>query len=152
MAGNNSGRLQNYDDQIYYFDTILSIEENNLEVLEVLSNIYQDQGMFEEQIGVLNIWLQYDPTSKNANAEKKAAFSALGKDESDVDKERWESETSNIQYGLEYIRSLKDDGNSEKIIDVCNELLIYDKYNTNILQYLAEAYQNIYREEDKTHF
>ena len=28
MAGENSGRLQNYDDQIYYFDKILIIEEN----------------------------------------------------------------------------------------------------------------------------
>ena len=54
MAGENSGRLQNYDDQIYYLDKILSIEENNLEVLELLSNVYRDQGMFEEQISILN--------------------------------------------------------------------------------------------------
>jgi len=148
MAGENSGRIQNYDDQIYYFDKILSIEENNLEVLELLSNVYRDQGMFEEQIMVLNIWLKYEPTSKNANAEKKAAFSALGKDESDVDRERWESETSNIQYGLDYIRSLKDSGDTEKIIEVCNELMTYDKYNTLVLRNLGDAYLNLYKEED----
>ena len=31
--------------------------------------------------------------------------------------------------GLEYIRSLQDSGNIEKIIEVCKELLIYEKYH-----------------------
>ena len=148
MAGENSGRLENYDDQIYYFDKILSFEENNLEVLELLSNVYRDRKMFEEQVNILNIWLKYEPTNKNANAEKKAAFAALGKDESDVDRERWESETSNIQYGLDYIRSLQDAGNTEKIIEVCTELLVYEKYNTAILRKLGDAYLNLYKEDD----
>ena len=148
MAGDNAGRLKNFEDQIYYFDKILSIKENNPEILELLSNVYRDQDMFEEQINILNIWLKYEPTSKNANAEKKAAFSALGKDESDVDRERWESETSNIQYGLDYIRSLDEVGNSEKIVEVCNELLVYDKYNTKVLQSLGDAYQNLYKENE----
>jgi len=148
MAGNNSGRLENYDDQIYYFDKILSFEENNPEVLELLSNVFRDREMFEEQVNILNIWLKYEPSNKNANAEKKAAFAALGKDESDVDRERWESETSNIQYGLDYIRSLQDAGNTEKIIEVCTELLLYEKYNLTILRHLGDAYFNLYKEDD----
>ena len=71
MAGENSGRLKNYEDQIYYFDKILSFEENNLEILEMLSNVYRDREMYEDQVSILNIWLNYEPTSKNANAEKK---------------------------------------------------------------------------------
>ena len=148
MAGKNSGRLQNYDDQIYYFDKVLSIEPENIEVLELLSNVYRDQNMFEEQIDILNIWLKYEPANKNANAEKKAAFSALGKDESDVDKERWESETSNIQYGIEYILSLTESSNYEKIIEVCKELLIYEKYNIVVLKNLGDAYLNLYKDVD----
>jgi len=148
MAGENSGRLDNYDDQIYYFDKILSFEENNLEILELLSNVYRDRELYEEQVDILNLWLKYEPTSKNANAEKKAAFAALGKDESDVDRERWESETSNIQYGLDYIRSLQDAGNIEKIIEVCKELLVYEKYNTIILRNLGDSYLNLYKEDE----
>ena len=147
MAGKNSGRLGNFDDQIYYFDKILSFEENNLEILELLSNVYRDQGMFEEQVNILNIWLKYDPTSKNANAEKKAAFSALGKDESDVDRERWESDPSNTQYGLAYINSLKDAGDDEKIIEVCDEILVYQKFNTQVLKYLGDSHLNLYNED-----
>ena len=45
-AGENSGKMNDIEGQIYYYDKILSIEENNLEVLELLSNVFRDQGMF----------------------------------------------------------------------------------------------------------
>jgi len=148
MAGDNSGKLGKIDNQIYYFDRILVIEEDNLKNLEALSNVYRDQGMYEEQINILDIWLKYDASNKKINAEKKAAFFALGKDVSSVDRERWELEPSNIQYGIDYIETLKGEDDNEKVIEVCNELLIYDKYNKEVLENLAEAYQNIYKEED----
>ena len=151
-AGENAGKHNKIEKQIYYYDKILSIEGNNPKVLEKVSNVYRDQGMFEEQVNILNIWLKYEPVSKNANAEKKAAFSALGKDETDVDRERWESETSNIQYGLDYIRSLHDADNTEKIIEVCIELLVYEKYNTAILRNLGDAYLNLYKEDDALNY
>ena len=148
MAGKNAGQSSRVDDQIYYFDRIITIEENSPKILELLSDVYRGQGMYEEQIDVLNIWLKYDRSNKKANAEKKVAFSELGKDVSDVDKERWELEPSNMQYGLDYIKTLENEGENEKIIEICKELLIYEKYNKSVLQYLAEAYQNIYSEED----
>ena len=148
MAGENAGKFGNIDDQIYYFDKILIIEENNLEVLELLSDVYREQDMFDEQIDILDIWLNYDSSNKKASAEKKAAFEALGKDISDVDKERWESEPSNIQYGIDYIAALQDVDDNEKIIEVSNELLIYDRFNRQVLHNLAEAYQNLYREDE----
>ena len=147
MAGKNSGKSGNIDAQIYYFDKILIIEEDNLEVIELLSEVYRKQNMFEEQIDIIDIWLKYDKSNKKANAEKKAAYESLGKDASDVDKERWESELSNIQYGLDYVLALKNSDNNEKIIEVCNELLIYDKFNRQVLRDLAEAYQNLYQED-----
>jgi len=148
MAGENAGKYGKVEEQIYYFDKILMFEENNIEILEMLSNVYRDQSMFEEQIQVLDIWLKYDTSNKKANAEKKVAFAALGKDVSDVDRERWESEPSNVQYGLDYIKSLQNADNYETIIVVCNELLVYEKYNKQVLQFLAESFLNIY-EEDK---
>ena len=148
MAGENAGKFGRVDDQIYYFDKILFIEENNIEVLELLSDVYRDQDMIDEQIDILDIWLKYDGSNKKANAEKKAAFAFLGKDISDVDRERWESEPSNIQYGLDYVKTLQNLGDNGRVVEICNELLIYDKYNKYVLQNLAEAYQNLYKEED----
>ena len=148
MAGKNSGKLSKIDNQIYYFDKILTIEENNPEVLALLSDVYRDQGMFNEQIDILDIILKFDPNNKDAQSDKRAAFKALGKDVSDVDKERWEAEPSNVQYGLDYIQSLKGTGNTEKIIEVCNELLVYEKYNKDVLRSLGDSYLNLYKEDD----
>ena len=50
MAGKNAGKYGRIDDQIYYFDKILILEEDNLEVLELLSDVYRIQDMLEEQI------------------------------------------------------------------------------------------------------
>ena len=96
IAAWNAGKQKKIDDQIYFLDKILSLEENNSEVLEELSNVYRDQAMYEEQVNVLDIWLKYEPASKKAKPEKKAAYFALGKDETDVDKDRWLSNPSNI--------------------------------------------------------
>ena len=148
MAGENAGKSGRIDDQIYYFDKILIIDENNLEVLELLNDVYRNQNMFNEQINIIDIWLKYDSNNKKANAEKKVAFVAIGKDISDVDKERWESDPSNIQYGIDYIIALKNAGNNNKIIEVSNELLIYDRFNRFVLLNLAESYLNLYREDD----
>ena len=148
MAGENAGKLSKTDNQIYYFDKILTIEENNPEVLALLSDVYRDQGMFNEQIDILDIILKFDSNNKDAQSDKRAAFKALGKDVSDVDKERWEAEPSNVQYGLDYIQSLKGIGNTEKIIEVCNELLVYEKYNKDVLRSLGDAYLNLYKEDD----
>ena len=147
-AGENAGKLGQVEKQIYYYDKIISIEENNLEVLELLSDVYREQDMYEEQINILDTWLKYDRSNRKASAEKKAAFEALGKDVSNVDKERWESEPSNIKYGLDYVRSLENAGDTEKIIKACNELLVYEKYNTDILRSLGDAYLNLYKYDD----
>lgn len=146
IAAWNSGKIKNIDDQIYYLDKLLSINENNPKILENLSNIYRDQGMYEDQVNIINIWLKYDPSNKNANAEKKAAFLVLGKEVQDVDKERWESDPSNIQYGLDYIFSLEKNGLYDEIIKVCNELITYEKYNKRVLRNLGDAYLNKYDE------
>ena len=59
-----------------------------------------------------------------------------------------ESEPSNVQYGIDYIAALRNAGDNEKIIEISNELLIYDKFNRQVLHYLAEAYQNLYKEDE----
>jgi len=49
---------------------------------------------------------------------------------------------------LDYIRSLQEAGSDEKIIEVCNEILVYEKYNTDILRALGDAYLNLYKENE----
>ena len=64
MAWKNAGKAEKIDAQIYYFDKILIIEENNIEVLELLSEVYRNQNLFEEQINIIDIWLKYEKNNK----------------------------------------------------------------------------------------
>ena len=86
-----------------YYDLFLNKYSNHELILSI-----------QYELEIINRWLLIDKTNKIAIGEKKAAYIALGKDVSDVDKQRWEKEPSNIQYGLEYINSLMNNGNIEK--------------------------------------
>ena len=147
VAAWNAGKLGNLDEQIYYLEQWFSIDETNTKVLENLSNVYRDNEMYEEQIDILNLWLKLNPGDKNANAEKKAAFAALGKDEVDVDRERWEADPSNVKYGIDYVKGLLNDQQDAKAVEVCQSLLVYDKFNTTVLRLLGDAQLNQYNDD-----
>ena len=147
IAAWNAGKLNKIDEQITYLDMLLSLNGNNIKAFEDLSDVYRDNQMYDEQIGVLNSWLKIDPANRKANSEKKAAFKALGKDELDVDKERWMADPSNLSYGLDYAMGLKNKGLDEKVIDVCKSLIVYDKYNLDVLKLKAESHLNIYEDD-----
>lgn len=142
-----AGKQGKLEEQIYYLDRWLAIDETNLIVLNKFSEVYKNSDMFEEQIQILDMILKFSPGDKSANAEKKAAFLALGKDELDVDKERWNSDQSNTQYGKDYVRGLLDRDRNEEVVSVCNSLLVYDKYDPEILKYLGDAHLNLYNED-----
>ncbi len=143
VAAWNEGKLGNTDNQIYYYEKILEMDESNTDVLSTLSDIYRDNERYQDQLNILNMWLKVDNTNKKAIGEKKAAYNALGKDESEVDKERWEKDPSNIVNGLEYVSSLLNNGSSEIAMDVLLELKSYDKYNKEILQNLGKIYLDL---------
>ena len=142
-----AGKLGNLEEQIYYLDQWLAIDESNLKVLNQFSKVYKENQMFEEQVEILNMILKIDPANKIANGDKKVAFRELGKDELDVDKERWNSNKSNTQYGKEYARRLLDNSRNEEVVEVCNTLLVYDKYDPQIWKYLGDAHLNLYNED-----
>jgi tetratricopeptide (TPR) repeat protein len=102
--------------------------------------------MYQEQINILDMILSIDESNKTAIAEKKVAYSKLGKDQTQVDKDRWELDKSNVQFGLDYAQGLNAKEEYEKAIDVCNELLVYEPNNKRLLKIIANSYINIYEE------
>ena len=96
--------------------------------------------MFEEQLRILEVWLNLDSENKKAISEKKIAYGKLGKDEIEIDKERWNGDKRNIQYGLDYAEGLIEKGNNELAIEVCNELMVYDDSNKRLLKVISNAY------------
>ena len=113
-----------------------------------LSTYYKNQELYEDQIDILDEWQSYSPNNPSIFKEKKSAYMNLGKNPIDIDKERWEKEPSNIQFGLDYIKKLKEELLSEKIVDVSLTLLDYDRSNMDVLENLGEAYLDLYKQDE----
>ena len=96
---------------------------------------------------ILDDWYAFNPDNSSIYKEKKTAYINLGKDEIDIDKERWKKDPSNIKFGLEYVKRLKEKGDSEKIVDICLNLMDYSSNNILVLENLAQAYLDLYEQE-----
>jgi tetratricopeptide (TPR) repeat protein len=144
----NEGKLNKVDNQIYLLEKQLTLDETNVNILEKLSDIYSENGDFKEQLNILSLWLKIDPENQKATGEKKVAYGELGMDESTVDRERWEQNPSNIQYGLEYVNGLMEQGQEEEMVSVLKELLTYDRINKRVLKLLGETYISLSRDND----
>ncbi len=142
----NAGKMNNIQDQMYYIERLLEINPDNVRALERMNDTYKKNEMYNEQLIILDLWLKIEPENKKAISEKKIAYNKLGKDENDVNRERWNSDKSNLQYGLDYAEGLIEKDENDLAIDVCNELLVYDPNNIRLLKVIADAYINAYQD------
>ena len=138
------GDKSKIEDQIYYLERLLEINPEDFSALEKMSDTYKKNNLFDEQIDILDRWLQLDPSNNKALKDKKSAYESLGFDASEVDKERWEKEPTNLEYGISYIKSLIKNSDFEKSIDVCEELLVFHSSSKRLLKLTAESYSNNY--------
>ena len=143
-----NGDLDKLNEQLYYLDEILSIDPKNTNILEQINATFKNNNMFEEQIIILDKWLELDPTNKKAIADKKNAFNELGLDETDVDRERWETDKNNLQYGISYINSLLN--NYEEDIALEISLILYKRHSKDkkLLRIISDIYLNLYEDEN----
>ena len=111
---------------------------------KLLSDYYKDQGFFEEQIDVLDEWQSLDPENSAIFKLKKSAYISLGMNPIDIDKDRWRKDPSNIKFGLDYIKKLKEESDLDKIVEVALALSDYEPNNVLVLENLGEAYLDLY--------
>lgn len=137
--GEWSSDLENY----------ISIFRNGREsTFKSLSEYYEKQEFYEEQIDILDQWQEYSPDNSSIFKEKKTAYISLGKNPIDIDKERWSKEPSNIKYGIDYLKKLKEEMLSDEIVNVAITLLDFDDNSIDVLEFLGSAYLDLY-EQDK---
>tara|TARA_Y100001970_G_scaffold290664_1_gene425245 strand:- start:2338 stop:3681 length:1344 start_codon:yes stop_codon:yes gene_type:complete len=148
-----SKKSNNIDQQIYYLDKVISINESNPRALEQLCDVYGDQERFEDQVLIIDLWLKLDldeMSYRKAIGEKKQAYQALGEETSDVDKERWQSDPSNLQYGFFFLQALDELENYDDLISYADEVLMYDSSSGSdplalkILELKASSYLTLY--------
>ena len=142
----NSGKMNNIQDQMYYIERLLEINPDNVRAIERMNDTYKKNEMYDEQLIILGLWLDIEPENKKAISEKKIVYSKLGKDENDVNRERWNADKSNLQYGLDYAQGLIEKDESELAITVCNELLAFDSNNKRLLRVISDAYINSFED------
>ena len=135
-----NGNVEKLNEQLYFLERLLEIDPDNPEVLEKMSDAYKRAEMFDEQIVVLDQWLKIDGTNKKAITNKKEAFESLGKDASEVDKERWEKEPENLEYGILYLKSLINKEDYEEAADIAEEILIYHNDDKRLLRLVSDAF------------
>ena len=141
------GDIDKIEEQIYYLDRLLEIDPNDFSPLEKMSDTYKKNNLFKEQITVLDRWLKLDSSNDKALKEKKNAYESLGLDASEVDKERWEKEPTNLEYGISYIESLIESMSFEESIQVCEEVLVFQSDSKRLLKLAAHSYSNNYNDK-----
>ncbi|MAV64452.1 MAG: hypothetical protein CMG00_04590 [Candidatus Marinimicrobia bacterium] len=131
----------------YMNSYISSFKNSRDDTYKQLNEYYKDLEDYDEQILILDDWYDYNPNNSIIFKEKKTAYINLGRNPIDIDKDKWKKEPSNIRYGINYIKKLKEESEPEKIIDVCLALLDYDQNNIVVLENIADAYLDIYEQE-----
>ena len=142
-----SRKTSNVQQQIYYLDRVVSINETNERVLEQLCDIYAQEERYEDQISIIDLWLKLeldDVSYRKAIGEKKQAYEQLGRETSDVDKERWEADPSNAQNAIFFLEALRELEEFEELVKYSDEMLIYNRTNPQILELKAESYLTLY--------
>ena len=134
------GNLDKLDEHLYFLETLYELDTENTSPLERMSDAYKRSEMFEEQIVIIDQWLKIDPTNKKAISNKKSAFEKLGKDASEVDKERWSRDPENLEYGILYLKSLMSSENYDLASEVAEEVLIYNDSNKRLLKLVSDIY------------
>lgn len=143
VAAWTEGRRGNVTDQIYLLDKILSFDESNMRIIEELNDVYAKEKMYDDQLIIVDLWLKYDPGNAKALGVKVALYNILGKDPLDVDRERWEVDKKDIQFGLRYANGLIGATRISEAVAVLEELRSYANTDTRILKLLAENYLKI---------
>ena len=135
-----NGNTKKLDEHLYFLERLLEINPENISALERMSSAYKLSEMYEEQIVIIDQLLKIDPGNQQAITDKKKAFVKLGKDASDVDKERWGREPSNLEYGLAYLKSLTINENYELASEISEEILLYHGMNKRLLKEVSNIH------------
>ena len=78
----------------YMSQYISSFNKGREDTYKQLNDYYKKLELYDDQIMVLDDWYTFNPENSSIYKEKKTAYINLGKDEIDIDKERWKKDPS----------------------------------------------------------
>lgn len=102
------GRQGNTEDQIYYYERLVDVDSSNTEAYQTLTDLLRKAERWSDLVIHLRAWSEMDPSNTQVQSELIDALARSGEDPMTYMRQRWETNQSNIQYGMEYAESLMD--------------------------------------------
>jgi len=136
-------RQGKFNKEIIEYERLADFSPNDLDVLNSLSKLYKDQDRYEDQIFILQKILKIDQNSDIFQSELAIAFEKSGRDPLEVYKKRYEDNTDNLSYGLDYADRLMQADLTIDAIDILQSLIQKDPTSKIAYRKLAEASKKV---------
>lgn len=135
-------------EQTNELDRLSYMVPEDLEIKIELAKLYGKDERFSDQITVLKEILKIDAGNETAQGDLARAYEMSGLDPLDVYRNRWENNTGNVSYGLDYADRLMTVDRHEEAIDALKLVLTADPTSKLAYRRLADAYDVLDRLTD----
>ena len=127
------------DQEIIEYERLVEMAPTDVTIMNELSKLYKETDRYDDQIYVLEKILGLDESNEIAQSELAMAFESSGRDPLDVYRKRYEDNTSNLSYGVDYAERLIQVDQYDEAIPVLEELIRQDPSSKLAYRKLAEA-------------
>ena len=127
------------DKETIEYERLMDLAPEDVTVLNDLAKIYKEQGRFVDQILVLEEILNIDQNNEIAQSELAMAFESSGRDPLDIYQKRYDDNSDNISYGLDYADRLINADRSSDAVSVLNKVISKDPSGKLAYRKLVEA-------------
>jgi len=100
------GRQGNVDEQIYYYERYLEVDQTNVAVFATITDLLRQAERYDDLVLALQRWLEVEPNNPRVQSDIIAAYEMSGKDPLTFMRQRWEDNPSNAQWGIDYAAKL----------------------------------------------
>lgn len=127
------------DQEIIEYERLVEMAPEDVTIMNELSKLYKETDRYDDQIYILEKILALDEGNEIAQSDLANAFESSGKNPMDVYRKRYESNPSNLGYGIDYVDKLTQADQYEDAIPVLQRLIEQDPSSTRAYRKLAEA-------------
>ena len=129
------------DREIIEYERLVDMVPEDVSIMNELSKLYKDGSRHDDQIFILEKILKIDGNNEIAQSELAMAFENNGRDPLDVYRKRYEDNSENLSYGLDYANRLGQVDRFEDAVPVLEGVIRQDPSSKLAYRKLAEAHK-----------
>tara|TARA_B100000315_G_scaffold260804_1_gene325563 strand:+ start:4491 stop:5786 length:1296 start_codon:yes stop_codon:yes gene_type:complete len=162
-------RLGDKNKELLEYERLMDMVTDDVKILKRLAGLYSEMERYEDQIYILQKILVLEPNNKDAQGDLANVFEKTGRDPLDIYRQRFESNSENLSFGIDLVDQLTAIEQYDEAITILNRLLSSNPshktvsmklvliklanvyYKTDQLDKCADSYEQLY-EFDKRDF